>query len=129
MNLFYLAGGLLSVFLSLTHAFWGEKFLVPELKTCNLSELTKVGYYNPWHQITNTLLISGLALIVISLFDSVSGINILALFITILITGNFLVFFGISIIKHRELLGQSIPQMLFFTLMISLILLGIIFSE
>lgn len=127
MNLFYLIGGILSIFLSGAHTFWGKKFIFTEVKKSNLSEVTKVGFHISWHQTAMVLLISGLALIIISLFDSIVVIDILALFITILIIGNFLVFIIISTIKHRELLVQSIPQMFFFTLMIFLIFLGIIF--
>lgn len=127
MNLFYLIGGILSIFLSGAHTFWGKKFIFTDVKKSNLSEVTKVGFHISWHQTAMVLLISGLALIIISLFDSITGIDILALFITFLIIGNFSVFIIISITKHRELLGQSIPQVFFFTFMIFLIFLGIIF--
>ena len=127
MNPFFLAGGLLSIILSVAHAFWGERYIAPELKTSNMSEVPKVGFYISYHQITLTLLISGLALVIISIFNSITGIDNLALFISIIIIGNFLVFIIISIVKYRKLLGQSIPQMFFFTLMIALIILGIIF--
>jgi hypothetical protein len=45
MNPFFLSAGILAVLLSGAHAFWGEKLIVPELKTSNLSRLTKVGFH------------------------------------------------------------------------------------
>ncbi len=125
MNVFYFIGGLLTIFLSVAHVFWGEKKIVKELKTSSLSELPKAGFYISYHQITMTLLISGLALIIISLFDSIKGINTLALFITILIIGNFSVFVGISLVKYRNLFAQTVPQLLFFLVLIILLFLGI----
>ncbi len=125
MNVFYFIGGLLTIFLSVAHVFWGEKKIAKELKTSSISELPKAGFYISYHQITMTLLISGLSLIIISLFDSIKGINTLALFITILIIGNFSVFIGISLIKYRNLFAQTIPQMFFYLVLILLLFLGI----
>jgi len=120
--------GLLATLMSVTHALWGEKFLIPDLKkSSELNALPKVGLYIPWHQITNTLLMSGPALLIISFNDTIQGINILGLFIGFLIAGNFAVFILISLFKYRALFGQSIPQLIVFTLIIILIILGILF--
>ena len=128
MNIFYLSAGLLTTLMSVAHAFWGEKVLIPDLKrSSDLTELPKVGLYIPWHQITNLLLMTGLALVIISLNDSVQGIDILGLFTVFLIAGNFTVFILISFFKYRALFHQSLPQLIVFTLMIILITLGIFF--
>ena len=126
MNPFFLSAGILAVLLSGAHAFWGEKLIVPELKTSNLSRLPKAGFYISWQQATMALLISGVALVVVALADSITGVNTLAAFAAILIAGNLVVFTAISIAGHRELIGQSIPQILVFTLLITLVSLGIV---
>jgi len=54
MNPFFLVGGSLSIFLSVAHAFWGEKYIAPKLKTSHVSEVPKVGFYIAYHQITLT---------------------------------------------------------------------------
>ena len=124
MNWFYLLAGLLTLLMSAAHAYWGEKNLVPELNSSNLSDLSKVGFYIPWHQITNVLLLSGLALVMGSFLSSIPGIDILAIFITLIVAGNFLIFIVISLKKYRPIIGQSIPQFIFFSLIILLSILG-----
>ncbi len=126
MNPFFLAAGILAVLLSGAHAFWGEKFLLSELKASSLSRLTKVGTQISWHQTTLALLTLGLALVTVSLSDSIAGANTLAVLAAILIVGNLVVFTAISMARHRELIGQSVPQIFLFALLISLISLGIV---
>ena len=126
MDVFYLASGLILLFLSGAHALWGEKHLVSDLENSNINKPTGVGFYISYHQITSTLLVSGLTLIAIALFDSISGIDTLALFITILLFGNILAFTIISLIKQKDLFIKTIPQLVMFVIAITLIILGII---
>ncbi len=126
MNMFYLVGGILTTLMAVLHAVWGEKFIIPDLKkSTDLEDLPKIGLYIPWHQITNTLLISGLALLLIAFNETIQGIDILGLFIGFIIAGNFVVFILISYFNNRALFRQSILQMLIFTLILIMILLGI----
>ena len=92
MNLFYLIGGIISIFLSVSHAFWGEKNLTSDLESSNVPEETIISYSIAWHQISKNLLVTGVTLIGISFLDLIMGFDILALFITIQIIGNILVY-------------------------------------
>ena len=125
MNLYYLLGGILATVISVTHAFWGEKNLSPELYNSNLSEFSKGGIYISYHQITWTLLASGLTLIMISQNDKIPGIDYVAMLIDAITIGNFSVFFVIGALKNRELITLSVPQIILFVVLISLISLGI----
>ncbi|MHA2292829.1 MAG: hypothetical protein ACXACK_11735 [Candidatus Hodarchaeales archaeon] len=128
VNISYMTAGFLTTLMTVAHAFWGEKFIIPDLKqTSELKEVSKIGLYIPWHQITNTLLMSGLALLIISFNDTIQGIDILGMFIGFVIAGNYVVFILISLVKDPALMGQSIPQLIIFTLMIILIILGVLF--
>ena len=126
MNLFYLIGGIISLFLSVAHAFWGEKNLTSDLKSSNVPDETIISYSISWHQISKNLLVTGVTLVIISFLDLIIGFDILALFITIQIIGNILVYSLILIIKKKsELFKKTLPQLLIFTIMVIFILLGI----
>lgn len=127
MNLFYLIGGLICLFLAVAHALWGEKEISSELKESNLSELTKAGFYISYHQITITLLVNGIALVIISIFDTVVGIDFLAILVIGIIIGNISVFILISLTNYRSTFKQTIPQTIIFGILVILIILGIIF--
>ncbi|MBY8985757.1 MAG: hypothetical protein KGD65_11850 [Candidatus Lokiarchaeota archaeon] len=126
MNLFYLIGGIISIFLSVAHAFWGEKNLTSDLESSNVPEETIISYSIAWHQISKNLLVTGVTLIVISFLDLIMGIYILALFITIQVIGNILVYSLILLIKKKsDLFKKTLPQLLIFAIMVVFILLGI----
>lgn len=80
MNLFYLIGGLISIFLSIAHAVWGEKYLTSDMKSANVPKETMISYNINWHQKKKYLLVTGSALIIISFLDLLMGFDILVLF-------------------------------------------------
>jgi len=87
-----------------------------------------ISYNINWHQITKNLLITGLALIIISFLDLIVGIDILALFIIIQIIGNIIVYSLIILIKKElKLFKNTLPQLLIYMIMIIFIILGIFF--
>jgi len=124
MNWFYLISGLLTVLIAVAHAIWGEKQIIPELKESKLSELTEAGFYISYHQITITLLVSGIALVIASMLDNTVGI-ILAFFVLIIIIGNISVFIAISLSKYKSAFSQTVPQIIIYSIMVLLIILGL----
>lgn len=126
MKWLYLISGLLTILIAVAHAIWGEKQIIPDLKKSKLSEITEAGFYVSYHQITNTLLASGIALVLAAIIDNIVG-NALALFILIIIIGNISVFIGISLSKYKSVFGQTVPQIIIYSVIILLIILGLFF--
>lgn len=125
MNYFFLIAGALALFLSVAHMIWGGKFVLKDLKQSNLPEITGVGFYISYAQAAVVLLVEGAGLVIASFYNGVPGMEILVWFILAVIVGNFLVFLVTGLVKCRKILTQSIPQIIFFTIMISSIILGI----
>ena len=92
MNYHYLIAGALAIFLSIAHSVWGEKTIIPDLKNANLQELTVVGFYICWYQISTTLLASGIGLILLSFPDLIQYVKPTAIFILAITLCNFIVF-------------------------------------
>jgi len=110
--------------LAVLHAVWGEKNLSDELFKSNLSDVPKVGFYISYHQITSTLTASGLGLLAIAFIDALQTTRYLAIFIDLITLGNVAVFTFITLKKYPDLIRQSVPQIILFTVLLLLITAG-----
>ena len=126
MNFFFLTGGVLAIILAVTHGMWGEKQIIPDLKKSGLPDLARIGFHISWHQVGMVLLVSGISLAVIAFFNSCTGSKTGAIIIACLTIANFMVFLVLSFIHRKALLGESIPQIILFVVLIALILCGIV---
>jgi len=118
---------LLSMLIAGAHALWGQRNLLAELKESELANASKTGIYICWHQMTMTLVVSGLGLICAALALPSVNSDVLAVYVLVLIVGNFAVFLAISVAKQRELLSRSAPQIAMFSILILLVALGRVF--
>ena len=127
MNIFFLIGGLLTILLAIAHVIWGEKEIASELKSSSLSVLTRAGFYISYHQVTLVMLINGVVVLLLSVFDTVPGSTLLVLLILVMILGNILAFAIISILQYREVFNQTIPQTILYAILIVLLIVGMFF--
>lgn len=123
MNGYFLVASLLVALLSVAHALWGERRVFNVL-TPNVTDAeTYLSVYVPWHQLTGVLLLSGIALL-LAAFQS--ALVFVPVFILALITSNMIVFFALVIGKRQtQIFARTLPQTVFFLLLIVLIILGI----
>ena len=124
MNLYFLLGGILAAIIGIVHAYWGEKNLAPELNGSDMSSFTKIAWYIPYHQITWVLLLSGLSLMGLGVFDTVEGVKNIGILIEAVTVGNFAVFLMIGASKDTSIITKSVPQLILFTALIILLTLG-----
>ena len=127
MNLFYLIGGLWHLLATIGRALEGKKEITSELKESNLSELTKSRFSTSWHEITITFLVMGVALVLISIFDTVIGIDFLAILIISIIIGKIAVYILFPLRNYPSVFKQIITPVIIYVILVILILLGIIF--
>lgn len=126
MNAYPFSAGILLIFISFTHAFWGEKNLFSEFFKKNISNKMKISVYIPWHQSTFMLFIFGFFCILTSFIPSLSAVLYLILAV---VAGNLIVFTLICIIKKEsKIISQSVVQYVLFSILIILIILGIILN-
>jgi hypothetical protein len=126
MNPFFMAGGVLSIILSIAHVVWGEKLVVPDLNKSDLPDLVKIGFYISWHQISMVLLVTGISLAVLAFLTDCAGSKVGATIIVGITSANFMVFLVLSYIHQRALFGKSIPQIILFVTLIALIIIGMV---
>ncbi|MFC1537614.1 hypothetical protein ACFL4P_02180 [Gemmatimonadota bacterium] len=126
MNVFFLISGVLAIILAVTHAVWGEKLIIPDLKKSGLPDLAKIGFHISWHQISMVLLVSGISLVVLAFLTDCAGSKVGATIIVGITSANFLVFLVLSFIQKKALFGKSIPQIILFVTLIALIIIGMV---
>ena len=124
MNTYFLLAGILAAIIGIVHAYWGEKNLAPQLNGSDMDLFTKIAWYIPYHQITWVLLVSGVALMGLGVFDGVEGARNIGMFIEAVTVGNFAVFLMIGASKDTSVITKSVPQLILFTVLIILLTLG-----
>ena len=125
MNMYFLLAGILAAIIGIVHAYWGEKNMAPELNASDMSSFTKIAWYIPYHQITWVLLVSGIALMGIGVFDTVEGVKNIGMLIEAVTVGNFAVFLIIGASKDSSVITKSVPQLILFTVLMILLTLGV----
>ncbi|MFC1538364.1 hypothetical protein ACFL6H_02985 [Candidatus Latescibacterota bacterium] len=126
MNYNFLIAGIMSIFLSFAHVIWGEKILFPVINKADINKVASAAVYISWYQISTTLLVAGIGLIILSYYEQFQNITLAAILITAIIVFNFTAFIVIIITKHRVVFAQTIPQTILFVIIIVLMILGII---
>ena len=123
--MYFLLAGILAAIIGIVHAYWGEKNMAPELNASDMSSFTKIAWYIPYHQITWVLLVSGIALMGIGVFDTVEGVKNIGMLIEAVTVGNFAVFLMIGASKDSSVITKSVPQLILFTVLMILLTLGV----
>ena len=126
MNIYFLIAGILCALLSIAHAIWGERVILKEMRSSNLGDESQIGFLITWYQISGVLFTSGVAFIVMSTLINLDLIRFTAFVLLTIIGLNFTIFLVLSAWKYRPLLKGSIPQLVLFTLLIILIILGVV---
>ena len=126
MNIYFLIAGILCVLLSIAHAIWGERIILKEMRSSNLGDESQTGFLITWYQISGVLLTSGVAFIIMSTIINQDLIRFTALALLAIIGLNFTIFLFLSAWKYKPLLKGSIPQLIMFSALIVLILLGVL---
>ena len=125
-NYFLLAAGLLSIAFSFGHAAWGQKNIMAEVAGSGIQNLTKHAIFTNLHQGTSFMFIAGITLIIASTLTNTLVAQSLASLVVAINFGNFVVFLGASLVKNRQALGQTIPQLFIMVAYLGLIIAGIL---
>ncbi len=128
MNLFYLIGGLF-FFLSVIarYAQWRGTGYSSGLKESNVSDLIKAELTKTYYQVTLIFIINGIVLVLISIFDTVIGIDFLAILILSITIGQYSVFLLLYLGNYRSLFKKAMPPFISYGIVVILNILGIIF--
>ncbi len=124
MNFYLLIAGVLSLFLSVAHAVWGEKVIFTEIKKSSISGLSRTGLRVSWHQITSTLAVCGFGMLFTGL-QLLTPSKVLIIFILVLMIANYFVFNLIALTTNKNIFKQTLPQTAIFLIMFVLVFLGI----
>ncbi|MFC5712021.1 hypothetical protein ACFPU1_04460 [Thalassorhabdus alkalitolerans] len=124
MNAFYLLAGFVAVATAFTHAAWGERVIVPELKKSKMNELARAGFHIAWHQVTALLFAGGIALILVSMFAGVIGDMAAVLLVAFILFNNIIVFLTVSRLKYPKVTSRTLPPITNSIVMILLIIGG-----
>lgn len=126
MNFFFLAAGILMLFLAAAHTVWGKKNVLAELSESNLKDITKTGFLIAYHQMAAVLAVSGIATIVFSVVNTDTNLVYASAAVFAIIDGTFTVFIYFGFKNNTEVIKKSIPQIFLFTVLLVLMIFGIL---
>jgi hypothetical protein len=109
-NPFFLLAGLMALFFSVGHAMWGRHTVLRDVRTSQMSFLTKHMLLVMWDQPTVFHFLSAFALIAASFVTRSVFVLPLILFIGIVTFGFLLNYAVRSLLENRAALMQIIPQ-------------------
>jgi hypothetical protein len=122
MNLWIIISGILALFLSLAHAIYGEKYLIPSIT--HLHNCIAASVRICWHQ--GSLMFLGIGIVCIlwgcNVFQ-LSGIS--QYFPVSIVVVYFSIFVGFIFLKYRSLLQERISPLLILVIMTILHFIGI----
>ncbi|MDD5056474.1 MAG: hypothetical protein PHQ60_01290 [Sideroxydans sp.] len=121
MNKYLVASGVVSVLLALAHTAWGWMNIYGDV--AQLSAIAGASLEGAFLQVGATLLVGGIALVVHGVRREMS--NAVPLLILAIYAVNFVIGLSLVIAKYPSLLDQTAPQLILYSSMFSLLLLGI----
>lgn len=124
MNLWFLAGGLITGFAAVVHAIGGQLIDIRHLKESDIPSNEKIEFYGVWHLISGNFLIGTVTLLLLAITDFGESGIILALFISVNFLLYAITFLIISILEKQKQFFR-VPQTFLLFLMGILPLLGI----
>ena len=126
MNYFYLAAGVISIFLSAAHLIWGNSTIIKELNKSKCSSLCSTGFQISWNQVAMVLFLNGVVIAAAGIFTTTVEIMFIPYFVLIITLMNFFTFLITSFFKDKSVFAQTMPQNIVFIVMITLLILGIL---
>ncbi len=121
MNKFLVASGVVSVLLAVAHTVWGWMNIYGEV--AQLSVMAGASLEGAFLQVGATLLVGGIALVVLGIRRDDS--NAVPLLILAIYAVNFIIGLSLVIAKYPSLLDQTAPQLILYSTLFALLVLGI----
>lgn len=120
MNKYFVSSGVISLFLSVAHTWWGLINVIPEISSLNPTAMA--GLEVAWYQVGATLFAGGIALLVHGMTRQASK-AIPALVLAVYFA-HFSVFLALVILKYQFVMVQTMTQLVLFSIMLVLLALG-----
>jgi hypothetical protein len=121
MNGYFIASGIISLFLSAVHTWWGLTNVIPEIN--KLSPTAMASFEVSWHQVGATLFVGGVALLNHGMARQSS--KAIPKLVFAVYSLNFSVFLVLVYLKYQFIMVQTVPQLVLFTAMLLFLILGI----
>ena len=121
MNGYFIASGIISLFLSAAHTWWGLTNVIPEIN--KLSPTAMASFEVSWYQVGATLFVGGVALLIHGMARQ-SSKDIPKLVLAVY-SVNFSVFLVLVYLKYQFIMVQTVTQLVLFTAMLLFLILGL----
>lgn len=120
-----LAVGLVLIFMSIVHVFYGEKMQVNILEKLGADSIL-IGSYRVM-SLQGGLLLFAIGFLEIMVYTGFVNLNGIAVYIPLIILClNVIAFFIVAALKHHDLIRATIPQFIIFSFIILLEVLSVI---
>lgn len=124
-NYYYLIVGLLSILLSITHAWFGQTTVISLTDASNIDIATKTAFFYTWHMSTAENLIFGIAFIIMAFYKDLSKVKFAAWLMIAVVVSHYAVFLGSTLLKNSNGLKDALSELIALIIYVVLIILGI----
>ncbi|MFC4737317.1 hypothetical protein ACFO4L_12015 [Bacillus daqingensis] len=124
MNGLFILSGILAIVTCFSHAAWGEKRIIQNLRKSNATSLTKASFHVSWHQLSAFLFVTGSFLIMYGLQLSLALFDFFIGYVISVFLVQNIVFIVINVRFYQETLLAALYPVINVFVMITLLTIG-----